>query len=224
MTNFCKVMKKFTHRLETSPTRLLEHCRKRKPQPPPAMSHKIDLNRLRDIVHSNQAVGNTDPRSPRETIVVDRNASIRTGDSLHPGEAGHVSKIQQDTFHSGLLEIERQTAIQRMPANTRMVVSKEGIRGWLYSFPTEFLETYTMFAYFDGSYYQVLVISPYVEDKFRSPHSAHLYRDGRICMGVGMNSGRSTLADAYAKSVLWANGFSAMIQLGLDRFPFNHND
>lgn len=188
------------------------------------MPQPIDLNRIRALVHANQRTGNTDPRAPKSTIVVDRDARIRTGDTVRPDERGQVSKIQQDTFHAGWEEAELKIAKTRMPANTRKVVTREGVRGWLYSFENEYLDTYTMFGYFDGSFYQVLVITPQVENKFRSPHTGHLYSDGRICMGLGMNSGRRTLADAYAKSVLWANGFSAMIHGKLDRFPFNYDD
>jgi hypothetical protein len=188
------------------------------------MSNSIDLNHIRSLVHANQREGNTDPAAPKATIVVDRDARIRTGDTVRPGEGSQVSKIQQDTFHAGWEEAERRIAETKMPANTRMFISREGVRGWLYSFQTEFLDTYKMFAFFDGSFYQVLVIEPYVEQRFRNPHTGHIFSNGRICMGSGMNSGRRTLADAYAKSVLWANGFSAMIQGNLDRFPFNHND
>jgi len=78
------------------------------------MSHSIDLNHLRSLVHANQAQGNTDPRAPRATIVVDRDANIRTGDTVRPGEDKQVTRIQQDTFHAAVphsfLEPVRQSA------------------------------------------------------------------------------------------------------------------
>lgn len=63
------------------------------------MSNPIDLNQIRALVHANQRSGNTDPQAPKATIVVDRDARIRTGDTVRPDEQGQVSKIQQDTFH-----------------------------------------------------------------------------------------------------------------------------
>ena len=188
------------------------------------MSNSVDLNHIRSLVHASQIEENSEQPAPKETIVVDRNACIRTADDLRPGEQRHVSIVQPDVFHAGWEVAERRIAETKMPANTRMVVSHEGVRGWLYSFQTEFRDTYRMFAFFDGSFYQVLVIEPRVEKRYSSPHTGHIFSNGRICMGEGMNAGRRTLADAYAKSVLWANGFSAMIHGNLDRFPFNHND
>jgi molybdopterin/thiamine biosynthesis adenylyltransferase len=66
------------------------------------MSNSIDLNHIRSLVHANQREGNTDPAAPKATIVVDRDARIRTGDTMRPGEGNQVSKIQQDTFHGSI--------------------------------------------------------------------------------------------------------------------------
>ena len=188
------------------------------------MPRSVDLNQIRSLVFDNQREGIVDPQSPKATIVVDREGRLRTGDTLSQGESNQVSTVQMDTFHAGWDVAERRIVQSRMPDNTREVVSREGVRGWLYSFRTEFRDTYSMFAFFDGSFYQVLVIAPFVETRYRDPHTGHLYSNGRICMGLGMDSGRRTLAEAYAKSVLWANGFSAMIHGNLDKFPFNYND
>ena len=67
--------------------------------PHTAMSHSIDLNHIRSLVHANQREGNTDPTAAKATIVVDRDARIRSGDDLRPGEQKQVSRVQQDTFH-----------------------------------------------------------------------------------------------------------------------------
>jgi len=188
------------------------------PRPP------IDLNAIVQTVHANQRGEGRGWPQPADTIHMDRNGLLIQGKNLGSTHPETLLIVQPDVFHAGWEEAERRIAQTKMPTNTRMVVTHEGIRGWLYSFQTEFLDTYKMFSYFDGSFYQVLVIEPFVEHKFRNPHTGHLYGDGRICMGMGMNSGRRTLAEAYAKSVLWATGFSAMIYGNLDRFPFNHND
>lgn len=118
-------------------------------------------------------------------------------------------------------------ARSRMPHGTHKMRSANGVEGWRYSFKTELGDTFTMFAYFDSSY-QVVVLEPVLEKHFRNPHIGHLYADGRICFGSAMNSGRRTLASAYAKSVLWANGISAMLHHErlygtTPDFPFNSN-
>ncbi len=188
------------------------------------MPRSVDLNQIRSLVLGYQQAGGIDPQSPKPVIVVERDGRLRTGESLRHDEANQFSTVQMDTFHAGWDVAERRIAQSKMPHNTREIVSREGVRGWLYSFQTEFYDTYRMFAYFDGSFYQVMVIDPYIESRFCNPHTGHIFSNGRICMGLGMNSGRRTLNDAYAKSVLWANGFSAMIHGNLDKFPFNYND
>lgn len=184
----------------------------------------IDLNAIVKTVHDCQRAGNSEIFQPVDTIHVDRNGRLIQSNDLDAPRTETLATVQPDTFHAEWEEAEKRIAKTKMPSNTRMITSREGIRGWLYSFQTEFLDTYKMFAYFDGSFYQVIVVEPYVEQRFRSAHTGHIYSDGRICMGAGMNSGRRTLDDAYAKSVLWANGLSAMIYGNLDRFPFNYND
>lgn len=184
----------------------------------------IDFNALVHDVHTSQMqdAGHMSV-SPPKRIFTSNGRLIREEDIQSP-DPSSLTEVMQDTFHAGWEKAERRIAETKMPANTRMVTTREGVRGWLYTFETEFRELYSMFAYFDGSFYQVKVISPEVECRFRSPHTGHLYTDGRICMGVGMNSGRRTLQDAYGKSVLWANGFNAMIRGNLEAFPFNYND
>lgn len=188
------------------------------------MSSAIDLNHIRNLVLDSQIQGHTHPLSPKATVAIDRDARIRTGDTLRPGEYNHVAIVQPDVFHAGWEQAERRIVETKMPANTRMYITREGVRGWIYSFQTEFRDTYKMFAFFDSGFYQVQVIEPNLEQRFRSPHIGHIFSNGRICMGASMDAGRRTLADAYAKSVLWANGISAMIHGNLDKFPFNYND
>ena len=106
-----------------------------------------------------------------------------------------------------------------------MLASEKWVfRGSHYSFSCEFGTLYEMFAYFDGNYYQVLVLSPVVEERYQSAHTGHIYKDGNICFGVDYGSGRPTLEEAYAKSVLWANGFSGMLLSENDTFPFSLNN
>ena len=77
-------------------------------------------------------------------------------------------------------------------------------------------DEFRLFLWFDGSGYQVKVVSPDV-DHHRS-HACHLFADGRICLGGEAGGGLPTLVSAYARSVVWANGFSAFLRRGA--FPY----
>jgi hypothetical protein len=61
------------------------------------------------------------------------------------------------------------------------------------------------------------VVSPEVEGRF-DPHACHLFADGRICLGHTADGGMPTLEAAYARSVVWCNGFSVYLKTA--RFPF----
>jgi hypothetical protein len=102
-----------------------------------------------------------------------------------------------------------------MPPATREV-AVEGIRGWLYPVTTAAGDEYQLFAWFDGTLYQVRVVAPDVWGR-TDLHACHLFHDARICLGAAWGGGLPTLAGAYARSVVWANGFSAYRRGG--RFP-----
>jgi hypothetical protein len=108
------------------------------------------------------------------------------------------------------------TAAERLPAAAREVVV-EGVRGWLYPVATSQGDRYELFAWFDGSGYQVRVASPDLWGR-DDLHACHLFRDARICFGAWEGGGMATLEGAYARSVVWANGFSAYRRSG--RFAF----
>lgn len=93
----------------------------------------------------------------------------------------------------------------------------DGARGWLYPVTTEQGDRYRLFLYFDGSAYQVKVVEPPVEGRDDN-HACHLFPTGLVCLGKDATGGMPTLASAYARSVLWANGFSAYLRTGT--FPF----
>ncbi|MEI8186925.1 MAG: hypothetical protein WCG19_09535 [Chlorobiaceae bacterium] len=187
------------------------------------MSNQIDLNALRDAVLQTQAEGRMQPSDEQKTILVSKE-----GKMIMAGEAGDeerrtMSKVQQDTFH-GRTEREALIVHDFMPSSTIPHTTPEGYQGWLYSFQCTYGITYRMFAYFDGSYYQVLVLEPKVEEKYRSAHLGHIYRNGQICFGTRYNSGRATLKQAYAKSVLWATGMSGLLLNKYQIFPMSINN
>lgn len=93
------------------------------------MPRNVDLNQLRDLLHTNQANGDTEPSAPRNTIVVDRSGQIRTGDSVDHGEHNQVSKVQQDTFHSPV-PVSFSGAIRRAAEDLGAEVTACGPRVW----------------------------------------------------------------------------------------------
>ena len=103
----------------------------------------------------------------------------------------------------------------QLPAATRPLLV-DGVRGWLYPVRSEAGDDFQLFLWFDGSAYQVKVARPDV-DSHRS-HACHLFADGRICLGEEAGGGLPTLLSAYARSVVWANGFSVFLRRGT--FPY----
>jgi hypothetical protein len=190
------------------------------------MSKPIDLNELRRLVLTNQTTASgamIKAAAPSETILVSREGKLQLASNLTPESTRTLATVEQDTFH-GRNEEELATARKFMPTTTRKHRTEDGVDGWLYSFYCEFGQQYVMFAYFDGVSYQVIVLQPTVERRFCSPHTGHVFSDGRICFGQAYGGGRKNLQDAYAKSVLWANGMSSMLLSRNEVFPFSINN
>ena len=185
-----------------------------------ATNSKLDLNKLRDIVHENERKGDELPASKPKKVFVDRDGDVKLGSDVSDREARTMSEVPQSTFSSREAR-DATVARQKLPANTKAVTAPSGTPGWRYSVRCQLGCDYRMFLWFDGSAYQVLVLDPELENKWRSPHTGHLYADGRICMGTNYGSGERSLEAAYGKSVLWATGMSVALQSGT--FPFNYN-
>lgn len=181
----------------------------------------VNLNQLRDDVLKKQKEGNTKPTDPKKKLYVDSKAGIKLGKDVGDAERAGISEVQPDTFEASRLSADRKTARTKMPSGTREIKTNEGVTGWLYGFRCELGRAYQMFAYFDGSNYQVKVVSPEIEAHWKSAHTGHIYSNGNICFGGSFGNGRSTLEEAYAKSVLWATGISIAMSTG--EFPFNRN-
>ena len=187
-------------------------------------TRRPSLDRLAGTLRANQANGTAKPTDPAQQITVDNEAGIQVGDVR--GNSAHRTQLTQDTY-SGIFgvsrhEKERRIVKRKMPANTRGHTTTEGIAGWIYSFDCQFGQRFELFLFYDGSYYQVLVISPRIEKHWDSPHTGHIFSDGRICMSQKYGGGQPTVDDAYAKSVIWATGLTAAQRGGI-KFPFNHN-
>ncbi len=121
-------------------------------------------------------------------------------------------------FASGFTRLLRDQAVVEgnLPATTRYL-EVDGARGWLFPVTSEAGDAFQLFLWFDGSAYQVKLVRPVVDDRL-DPHRCHLFPDGRICLSEANGGGMPTLQGAFAKSVVWCNGFSVFRRTG--SFPF----
>jgi hypothetical protein len=122
------------------------------------------------------------------------------------------------SFAEGFTRVLRDKAQAEgmLPASTRYV-SVERARGWLYPVSTELGDAFRLFLYFDGADYQVRVVEPEVDGRF-DPHVCHLLPDGRLCLSEEAGRGMPSVEAAYARSVVWCNGFSVFLRDG--QFPY----
>jgi hypothetical protein len=120
-------------------------------------------------------------------------------------------------FTEGIARVLRDKALAeaKLPANTRYVNAR-GVRGWLYGVTSAVGDPYKFFLWFDGASYQVRLLEPDVDSRL-DPHACHLLRDGRLCLSPVPGAGVDTLEEAYARSVVWCNGFSVFLRE--ERFP-----
>jgi hypothetical protein len=186
------------------------------------MSNQVDLNKLRETILSSQRQNDTLPTDKDRKIMINKNGQIIEG-SKTDGDEKHLSEVHQGVFaHTRVrAKEERRIVREKFPNNTRMI-EVDDIKGWFYSFKDEFGVLYKMYTYFDGNAYQVKVVSPEVEGKYDSIHDCHLYKDGRICFGDLYAGGLPSLELAFAKSVVWANGFTIFENTG--KYPFSTNN
>lgn len=122
------------------------------------------------------------------------------------------------TFVEGFSRVlqDKARAEGMLPASTRYL-KVDGVRGWLFPVSTELGDAFRLFLYFDGAGYQVRVVEPEVEGRF-DPHASHLLPDGRICLSDEAGAGMASLEAAYARSVVWCNGFSVFLRDA--QFPY----
>ncbi len=191
------------------------------------MSQTLDLNRIRDMMLNNQNRGDTFPASPSRKVVVTREGEIRPGNQLSPDERGSSSEVPQEVFAMDRRAArEARIVAQKLPANT-VPVAFGGFRGWTYQIVPEFpgpqgRERFVFFLCHDGEAYQVYCLQPELEQHWRSPHTGHIYSDGRLCLGANFNSGAPLIESAYAKSVVWAEGIQ--VARHTKQFPFSANN
>lgn len=139
--------------------------------------------------------------------------------SSSPTTATSSTPNPPQTFYTSRLASDRHTASRKLPPGTSEK-SLGGVTYWTYSFRCQLGREYRLTAYFDGQEYQVKVLEPILLKRYNI-HDAHVFPDGRICLNPPANGGAS-LEEAYAKSVIWATGFSIFEQIG--KFPFSGNN
>ncbi len=113
------------------------------------------------------------------------------------------------------IERERVIVRRKLPKSTRLL-PMNGLNGWVYDIKCEMGNPYTMFLYWDGSLYKVRLMYPDPGQLPDNPHKHHYLREGVICLTKSI--GYPKLEDAYAKSVLFATGWSVLQATG--SFPF----
>ena len=179
----------------------------------------VDLNELRDRILTNQQSGQPRPTSNDKRVFVDPDGRLVPGEVAAQNPGREIAEVPQHVFAaSARLAEESAIVAQCFPRGSRLL-EVDGHSGWLYSFDSELEDAYQLFAYFDGGLYFVQVVSPSGEGRYGA-HDAHLYPNSVVCLDPQV--GLPSLKEAYAKSVLWANGFSIFQRTG--QFPFSINN
>jgi hypothetical protein len=111
---------------------------------------------------------------------------------------------------------DRLAAEGCLPERARRITVRR-TTGWLYPVTTEQGDLFRLFLWFDGAAYQVKVVEPEL-DSATDPHTCHVFPDARLCLGGDSGGGMPTLEGAFARSVLWANGYAEWRRTR--RFPF----
>jgi hypothetical protein len=183
-------------------------------------SREVDLNRLRELVKRGQSRGNDLSVPTTQQVFVDRGKIVLGDDTGHP-QSKAITRIDTETPFAGGLTDEQEVVNQKFPTGTTLLTSDEGVSGWLYEVTCELGTTYTFWTYRDDvdGFYKTKVLEPKIENFWSDSHAGHIYvTGGRVCLDTRYNNGALTLEGAYARTVLWATGFS--IAKSGRQFPF----
>ena len=172
------------------------------------------------------AQGELDPNG----VYVDSEGKLFPGNNTS-GSVGRLTKVDRKGLESETPTTAREKrdwafAREHMPSQTvfKQWRGSDGKtrKGFLYRLKCEQGREWILFAYYDGSFYQVNVIEPSLARQIpKSVHAGHLFEDGHICLGSGSDWGRPTLAGAWGKSVYWVECFSLWINDTSKPFPGN---
>lgn len=143
---------------------------------------------------------------PLSDLVVTRTGEIRTVQETGKQAAG-ISRVTTEVF-AGKVDEEAWAARHLPPGYSRFVDGDAP--GWVYTVRTNHGDEFTLFLYWDRfqRVYRVRLIAPRLE-QLGLVHATHLYSDGHLCISRG--AGERLFNNAYAKSAMWADGISHMI-------------
>lgn len=176
-------------------TRILEARR----TPAPFDAH------TRDLVLAHRAA--RDSGHELSDLVVTRTGEITIVGDLQ-GQTRGVSRVTTEVFAA--TTGQASLAREYLPDGYAQL-DFEGDLGWVYDVTTRQGHRFTFFLYRDrylGRYY-VRLIAPELE-RLGLEHATHLFDDGHLCLDP-FGAGLARLPEAYAKSVLWADGISQML-------------
>jgi hypothetical protein len=183
--------------------------------------HKeVDLNKVRELIKQGQRRGSDDGVPTKQQVFVDK-GKIVVGEDISDRDSRALTRIDTETPFAGRREQEQAAVDRKFPRGTKLVIA-EGTGGWLYDVTCELGTVYTFWTYYDDvdGYYKTRVLEPHIEDYWRDPHRGHIYLStNRLCLDTRYNGGAVTLESAFARTVLWATGFSMALQTG--NFPFS---
>jgi hypothetical protein len=126
---------------------------------------------------------------------------------------------------------EQEEVDEYLPASTLHKII-DGKNVWIFKKNTEVGIQFEIAIYFDPDEdppgYCAQLLSPEIEDTWKTPHHGHIFDDGVICLGGGSMRTRKKLRDSFSKSCLWAEGMAIMIQSHLagspSEFPVSINN
>lgn len=141
-------------------------------------------------------------------LVVTRTGEIMTIDQLGGATRG-VSRVTTEVFAA---PIAGQAALAReyLPEG-HALIEVDDVSGWVYDVTTRHGHGFTFFLYkdLDEGRYFVKLVAPEMED-LGLDHQTHLYCDGQLCLDP-YGAGQTLMPEAYAKSVLWADGIGQLL-------------
>ncbi len=145
---------------------------------------------------------------PLSELVVTRTGEIRTFQEVG-GNGYGISRVTPEVFSGAVDEVA--WAERHLPIGSDHV-EVGGVRGWVYDVHTNLGYDFTFFMYWDRfeRVYRVRLVAPRL-DLLGLVHATHLYSDGHLCLNAS-TSGERMFNNAFAKSALWADGISQMLE------------
>jgi hypothetical protein len=184
------------------------------------MGREVDLNKLRELIKNGQQKGNDASTLDSLRVYVNKGQLV-LGEDAGDHDRKALTRIDTETPFAARFEDEERTVADKFPTDAELVVV-EGIRGWLYHITCEMGTQYQFWTYYDDidGYYKTKVLEPHIEEYWRDIHRGHIFvRTNTLCLDTRYDGGAPALEKAFARTVLWATGFSVAVKTG--NFPFS---